>query len=99
LLRKSSKPWITMGPNRFPVLSTMTASPADQTNKVNQLNNRSGKRLISWLIINKETGTCNETKIIELNMMGTDPSGLQSLKLFNNNPLIHVSSAKPTSRK
>jgi len=36
-----------MGPNKFPVLSTITASPADQTNKVNQLKARGGIMLIS----------------------------------------------------
>ena len=88
-----------MGPNKFPVLSTMTASPADQTNRVNQLNNRSGKRFMFRIIINEEAGTCSKMKIIELHMTGAGPSGLHSLSLISNSPLIHVSSAKPTSMK
>jgi len=40
-----------MGPNKFPVLSIIAASPADQTNRVNQFDNRSGKRLISCIIV------------------------------------------------
>ena len=88
-----------MGPNKFPVLRVMTASPADQMKRVNQLSNRSGRRLTSWIIVSKEAETCSKTKIIELHITGADPSGLHSLSLFSNSSLIHVSSAEPTNMK
>jgi len=59
-----------MGPNRFPVLRAIAATPTDQMNKVDQLSNRRDKTLRSWITINNEAGICNKTKITELQMIG-----------------------------
>ena len=71
-----------MGPNRFPVLRAMAATPTDQMNKVDQLSNRRDKTLRSWITINNEAGICNKTKITKLQMIGADPSGFHSLSLL-----------------